>query len=928
MNNNSILALERFSRTYLEPMKEDINEDIVKETVLMFAETVKKMFGNVSEDEIKKAIINLEQYFAITHDTGSMLKEDNYAKWYFNSKDERETKYWDRYHRYLQEDANLPEVVINKIDESSEEIMDVLGDPQSNIYFQRKGLVIGAVQSGKTSNYIGLINKATDSGYKVIILLTGTIEKLRQQTQGRVDEGFVGFDSKQWQQAKKKGVIGAGKYDPSLNVTSFTTTEKDFNLRSEVIQLKAVNGPAIFVIKKNKSILERLEEWLREQNADSTTKKIDMPLLLIDDEADNASINTSNPDKDPTKINTGIRNLLKLFTKFSYVGFTATPFANIFIDPQLDKETREDLFPKDFIYLLEQPSNYVGPNDMYDDDGKYHYMIRYNDDVENILPLKHKNGTNVPKLPSSLENAILLFFISNAVRDLRGQDRKHRSMLIHISRFIFVQNSAREQVDKFVRTAKINIKNYAFSDVEHPFIKRIRILYMEEYGTSNKEECFEAISESWEEIKSVLHKSVSPIQVKIVNSGTASKNLNYDEYEDGLRIIAVGGLSLARGLTLEGLMISYFYRNTKMYDTLMQMGRWFGYRNGYVDLCRLWTSEESAGWYGHIAAATEELRLEIKKMAAQNKKPEEFGLRVRSSEDTPLIITARNKMKNTENVTLTRSLNGKMIETAILPSRIDEIEANNSIIENWIRQNEQFMVTDSSLIRKKKPTFKNVPKQSVMGSLLSLLEFPYINEFSKDSGLVKEINASESKLFDKWDVVIATNDGKEGEQSINFGNLEIFPVHRSFDFFGSGRYVRMSGSKKRLGSTDYATGGLTPEQYKLIQKNVDTESKGKAPHQNMYFNTGIDRNPLIVIYPVQLKLSKDSNNIEIDEYVNKIDCLITGISIGIPDIKGLQSVTYEYTINKVYQMELIEGTSNPKEWDNTEDEDDDNLLDD
>lgn len=209
---------------------------------------------------------------------------------------------------------------------------------------------------------------------------------------------------------------------------------------------------------------------------------IDLPLLLIDDEADNASVNTNNPDKDPTAINNGIRNLLRLFNKYSYVGFTATPFANIFIDPQLGVEGNDDLFPKDFIYLLEQPSNYVGPIQMYRENGQYNYMIRHNDDMENILKLKHKNGTTISELPDSLKQSINLFLIANAVRDLRGQENKHRSMLIHVSRFISVQKEVQEHVRNHFNYAKEQIKNYALADEEKPFIKELRTLFEKEYG--------------------------------------------------------------------------------------------------------------------------------------------------------------------------------------------------------------------------------------------------------------------------------------------------------------------------------------------------------------------------------------------------------------------------------------------------------------
>lgn len=929
MNTENIKCLEDLATPLLNRELDNLgefDEDVIPRIVNLIKPLVQAAtLTTITEEEVDRAISNLEQVYEITMDTGAILKGDNNTKWYYNSKVERGTRYWDRYYTYLKREVSLPQVVINKVDEASEDIMDVLGDPLSEEEFNRKGLVIGAVQSGKTSNYIALINKAADSGYKVIILLTGTIEKLRRQTQTRIDEGFIGMDSRDIKdQRKEKRIIGVGKYNREIMPVSFTSSDTDFNANSLNMKLSSVNGPVIFVVKKNKAILEKLKKWLKEKNDDLVTGKIDFPLLLIDDEADNASINTNkDSDKNPTAINREIRALLKLFTKYSYVGFTATPFANIFIDPFIDDDTKEDLFPKDFIYLLEQPSNYVGPTTVYCDNGEHNYLIRYNDDMEDILPLSHKKEAIPVRLPTSLKKAIKIFMLTNAIRDLRGQKRKHRSMLIHVSRYINVQESVTERVKNYFQQVRDDIKAYALANDEHPAIKKLRSLFEEEFG---------AIDESWKEVKQILYESISPIQIRTVNSSSASKMLNYDEYEDGLRIIAVGGLSLARGLTLEGLSTSYFYRNTKMYDTLMQMGRWFGYRDGYVDLCRLWTSEESAGWYSQIASATEELKNELKRMDYENKKPIDFGLRVRSSDETPLIVTARNKMHTAEKIKLERQLNGKMIETAILPRSNEAIDVNNEIIEKWLLRHKGYLVTNQSLLGNElKPTYKNVPKEAVV-DLLSFVEYPYMNEFSKNGEFVKEIENSSSTIFEKWDIVVATNNPNKNELPVYFAGLDIYPVIRNFDLFGTEKYVRSSGSKKRLGTTEYALAGLYKNERNKIEnlvkqqlKNVKTKSgKQKSASENMYFNTGLDRNPLIVLYPIRL-VDKKKENPDIATYLEQLgNRLITGMSIGIPDIKGMQNTTYEYVINKRYQMELIEGTSISEEWDQQEESD---LLD-
>ena len=216
-----------------------------------------------------------------------------------------------------------------------------MGDPKSEDDFQRRGLVLGDVQSGKTATYTAICNKAADTGYRVIIVLAGMMENLRRQTQERLDAEFSGRKSEYFLDPTKKEIrnepVGVGRYGTSKRVASFTSVVKDFDinvLKSNDLSLLSVSDPVVFVVKKNKYILNNLIRWLRNNNT-VLEQKIDLPMLLIDDEADNASVNTNPEDEDPTKINEAIRTLLALFRKASYLGITATPYANIFIDPRL-----------------------------------------------------------------------------------------------------------------------------------------------------------------------------------------------------------------------------------------------------------------------------------------------------------------------------------------------------------------------------------------------------------------------------------------------------------------------------------------------------------------------------------------------------------------------------------------------------------------
>lgn len=223
-------------------------------------------------------------------------------------------------------------------------------------------MVIGDVQSGKTATYSGLICKAVDAGYKVVILLAGITENLRQQTQERIDQGIVGLEIKRDDITKieKPKRVGVGKYDNSCWHRLIQLNHQILSDRKTCIfvSLEAQRSVVLFVVKKNVSVLTKLHNWLKYNNYDHSEECVNAPLLLIDDEADNASVNTSKDETNPTKTNAIIRKICNLFKTASYVGFTATPFANVFIDPDsVDEMKNADLFPGTFYIHTANPLN-------------------------------------------------------------------------------------------------------------------------------------------------------------------------------------------------------------------------------------------------------------------------------------------------------------------------------------------------------------------------------------------------------------------------------------------------------------------------------------------------------------------------------------------------------------------------------------------
>jgi hypothetical protein len=601
-------------------------------------------------------------------------------------KREINTTYTGAYGGYLRGQGWKPTVVNTLLNADGSKILGLLQDPTSEGEWKRRGLVIGHVQSGKTANYMGVIARAADAGYKFIIVIAGIHNNLRKQTQQRVDEGFVGRSS----DPENRVNIGVGLDRSYPNPVTLTNINSDFNKQTANVsgaQLNDFKNPVILVIKKNVKTLEALHTWLRELNAKGRDRIADVPMLVIDDEADNASINTNKPDINPTATNAWIRKILRLFTKNCYVGYTATPFANIFIDPDaFDKDAYEELFPSDFIHSLDAPTTYFGPDKVFLNEESSSAILRQIADCEEYLPFSHKNGFPVAELPPSLYRALDQFIVARAIRNLRGQGRKHCSMLINVSRFVSVQKEVRSfiglRLDRIREAVKANYMMPEAASVQNEHMARLRAAFDAEFAANE----FGGRHFTWDEVKAALWGVFDNLRTYVVNS-KSDEVLDFGKYERddiGLTAITIGGLSLSRGLTIEGLTVSYMYRNTKMYDTLMQMGRWFGYRPGYEDVCRVWLPNDSINWYRHIALASEELRQQITRMRQADMSPRDFGLYVKSHPDS-LMVTAANKMRSGEKVILNQNLTGTLQESWLLPLDPKINQDNEDLIAEYWR---------------------------------------------------------------------------------------------------------------------------------------------------------------------------------------------------------------------------------------------------
>lgn len=660
------------------------------------------MYAGLDKTELKKSLLAI---YNVKVDTYQILEgRDARIPWLKEFKAERQSEwlFWTRYKRYLAEQKHFAPEVISQLDDLTDRILDKLFNPQrDDVIINKKGLVVGQVQSGKTANYTGLICKAADAGFNLIIILAGIHNNLRSQTQTRIDEGFLGFDTQNTRAYDMNRTIRIGVglipgFDNAI-ANSYTTSTERGDFTKQAANTAGFNfnnpQPIILVIKKNVSVLKRLYSWLKSQSThDIIANK---SLLLIDDEADNASINTSRDGDDPTAINKNICKIIKLFNRSAYVGYTATPFANIFIP--LDKD---DLFPKDFIINLPAPDNYIGPEKVFgtsaNPDGNEDLLpiVFPVTDSDTFVPAGHKRDDPKPTIddiPESLKTAIKCFIITCAIRIARGQENKHNSMLIHVSRFQAWQNHLKIIIDRLFKYYKSEI------EANDPTImEEFRQIFEEDtpnyrsYCSITREIMNSPVLSrvdnrmrlhTWDEIKPLLYRAVQKIEVKSIN-GTSGDSLTYYENEkNGISVIAIGGDKLSRGLTLEGLSVSYFLRASKMYDTLMQMGRWFGYRPGYVDLCRLFTSNELNEWYRHITLASDELREEFRYLAESGGTPENYALKVRTHPGQ-LQITSISKMRHTRNIQV--SWAGRLVETY-------------QLLQNSISKRNNLAVTDSLL---------------------------------------------------------------------------------------------------------------------------------------------------------------------------------------------------------------------------------------
>lgn len=872
-------------------------KDVTNELIIQEVNNLSLMpdFNDIDKEEL---ISQLEADFEVHSKEATLLVAEDVKPWLYDEKVNIKPDLWNRYKIYMnQKDASFP---IDTLDDITDKILDKCVNPKTKGRWDRRGMVVGNVQSGKTANYTGLINKATDAGYKLIIVIAGIHNTLRGQTQGRIDNGFIGRDSSDFIKRQRNNKTGVGYINADTEIYSFTNSDPDGDFKKSIATRINVpiggKSPTVLVIKKNKSILENLILWLlgfADKDESGENKIFNVPLLLIDDEADNASVN-SGTEIDVKTINRLIRTLLNLFNQNTFIGYTATPYANIFIPSSWseDLETMvkdvklkvgEDLFPRDFIINIPPPSNYIGATQVFgfenEDTGEEYEgldIIRLTEDQEPYFPrrLNRTNRDELPEdVPASLKEAIKTFVLTCAIRRLRGQENKHNSMLIHVALYVawidrvswLVNEILRDYILQ-IRSGQGNLLNELQELFEKDFVPttnevRTNITYKDQKIKTN----------TWYAVRSVLVEAATKIEVRAVHGTKNTRQLeyhkiediNYDDYDNGLSVIAVGGNRLARGITLEGLSVSYYLRTTRLYDSLMQMGRWFGYRPGYVDLCRLYTTEQLVNWYRHITLATEEMRADFDIMSAQNKRPVDYRLKVRTHPGL-LSITGAGKMREHERIQV--GFSGKLKQTYQLIKKQEIVKNNFSSFESLISKLDNPRIEKT--IRTKKINqilWENVSPEYVIDFILGFnCDLPDIRPELLSKYISKQ---NEKGLLKDWSVAIILS--SESRVPFNF-NIKGQTITAGLP--------NRTDTKQEAEYFTVSKNNITDKKHRFLDLDLQMDNPSK---QDIYDKRKELGKSLLILYPLFVK--------ELS-FTDKIP--LVGFGIAFPEIENEEKVEF------------------------------------
>jgi hypothetical protein len=551
---------------------------------------------------------------------------------------------------------------LDGIEKSSTRVVSLLPSPTAS-KAEGRGLVMGYVQSGKTTNFMSVAAKCADEGYRLIVILSGVTNNLRNQTQNRVHSALSSGGDLHWHWLTQENI----DFIPTPNAANTLST---------------VSNRSVMVIKKNAGRLQKLIDWL---NTVPPEIRALVPMLIIDDEADQASVNTAKGRARRSAINDRLLRLMS--TNFmpvhAYVGYTATPFANFLIDPN-DENGERDLFPRDFIVSLPKGDGYFGAEqlfgrDAFNDDDEYIEddglnLIREisKDDIILLGKSASVKGATTSVAPKSLKESIRWFFLATAARRLRSGENQWSTMLIHASGRLAAHNEMKIIVEKYV------------SELQN--MPRVQLEAMLETQWNIEQDALagQLIPSAEIELSDLVNATIELVlKAKVlVDNSRSQDRIDYDYAKEGAEperpILVIGGNTLARGLTLEGLISSYFLRTSNAYDSLLQMGRWFGYRPGYEDLQRIWMPPSLASWFRDLATVEAEIRDQIEQYSSDEVTPLRVPVLIRTH--PAMMVTSA--AKSYDAVQRRIGLSTQRIETVFFESKNESWLDSNLVAGN------------------------------------------------------------------------------------------------------------------------------------------------------------------------------------------------------------------------------------------------------
>jgi hypothetical protein len=735
---------------------------------------------------------------------------------------------------------------LERLNDASTGIVARLASPSGG-QSKRLGLVIGHVQSGKTTNFTSVIAKAADAGYRLFIVLSGMSNALRAQTQARLESQLIAPNESSWYRltdpdsVKPNGGVLSGDFRGDADITAL--------LGSNATDIKSLG-----VIKKNGARLKRLVEWLE---GASEQILMNCPVLIIDDESDQASINTSRDEDRPTAINERVRQLVDLLPKVSYVGYTATPFANVLIDPEIE----QDLYPRHFIRSLERPEGHFGPETLFGREALDRDavgappeetgldMIREvpDEETEFLRPAGNDLDEFSPDLTDSLREAIRWFWLSTAARRVRNSGEQHATMLIHTSMRIHVHGQFRLLVETELASSIA-----ALEECDERFMRELEQQWLDETPRVQADK-WGYSPVLFEQVCEMLGSVLSDTHV-IEENGPSEDRLDYTQ---GPRtVIVVGGNTVARGLTLEGLCSSFFVRSAGAYDTLLQMGRWFGFRKGYEDLPRIWMTAELNEWFHHLATVEQEIRYDVERYESEGLTPLEFGPRLRTH--PALAITAASKMRAA--IPAQVSYSGRRLQTILFNHRDDAwLQQNIDASQTLISAGRSFGVETEHIVERGHWILRGLPAAAVLEFVRNYQFHPDSRELQSDL-IARYIEAQvDNGELNRWSVAVLGLPREKSELgSIDLGlDRRVNLINRSRLPLGSVSHANIKAlMSKRDRMADFPKVADQIENLKAGQleslrnsPSAETEAGGPVRRPGMGDDSG-----LIALYPI----SKDS----------------------------------------------------------------------